>query len=140
MFPVLGFLLAFQSPKPTSWFFQPVSRSLHPHSAPLLRFSFRFWVFCLFFRLQNPPRGFFNLFPAHYAHISHPVNSPRRNGRNPLPAAQIILFDYKFFLGHIFFLVNMECVQYRVLKIHQRKDQIIHLGIICQTLVLLGRA
>lgn len=45
----------------------------------------------------------------------HPVNLPRRNGRNPLPAAQLILFDYKFFLGHIFFLINMERIQYRVL-------------------------
>ena len=69
MFPVLGFLLTFLSPKPTSWVFQPVSRSLHPHPAPLLRFSFRFWVFCLLFRLQNPPHGFFNLFPACYTHI-----------------------------------------------------------------------
>lgn len=99
---------------------------------------FRFWVFYLLFYLRNPRRGFFSPFPALYT--QHPANLSRRNGRNPLPAAQIILFDYKFFLGHIFFLVNIECVQYRVLKIHQRKDQIIHLGIICQTLVLLGRA
>ena len=69
MFPVLGFLLAFLSPKPTSWVFQPVSRSLHPHPAPLLRFSFRFWVFCLLFRLPNPTCGFFSPFPARYAHI-----------------------------------------------------------------------
>ena len=159
-----------------------ISFNLRNHSC------FRFWVFCLLFRLQNPPRGFFSLSPARYTHIllhfydlvsgsgfsacfsvskthvvgfsacfplttptfcststiyfpaldfllafpspkptlwvfqpvsclphPHPVNLPRRNGRNPLPAAQIILFDYKFFPGHIFFLVNMECVQYRVL-------------------------
>ena len=69
LFPVLGFLLAFPSPKPTSWVFQPVSRSLHPHPAPLLRFSFRFWVFCRLFCLPNPTRGFFSPFPARYAHI-----------------------------------------------------------------------
>ena len=59
----------------------------------------------------------------------------RRQGRCLLP---FHLSDDEFLFCHIFVLVDQERIEYRMILLHQRKNQIIHLGIICQTFVLFG--